>query len=184
MRTDKISSLTFESKMRKPRYITENMRASIESLLLRMNFATTVEEKGDHFISTITNKLKSIDGHVFEDERMYKKPLPYKEQMKGFSVLKFGRTMLNIDNESGEIIYHKKPFYKPWFIVLRKAEEVLNDLRAYFNQPDVVQRECIQIQDLTPEGAKKMKKFVLQVEKQRLEEVTDKLEREIENESK
>lgn len=184
MQINKVSPISFESKTPKRRFITDNMRASITSLLIRMNRETTVEKTEDHFISTITRTLKHTDGPVFEDERQYKKQVSYKEQMKGFSVLKFGRTRFDIDNESGEIIDYKKPFYKPWFLVLKKAEEVLNDFRANFNDNDVISRERMKLNDLTPEGARKIKKMVLEFEKKRLEEVTDKLAKEIENERK
>ena len=179
MKTEKISSISFESKVPKQRFITDNMRASITSLLLRMNAETTVETKGDHFVSTITNRLKSTDGHVFEDERRYKKRVPYKEQMKGFSVLKFGKTRFDIDNESGEIIDYKKPFYKPWFVVLKKAEEVLNNFRGHFYDHDTITRNRMELQELTPDGEKQVKRMVLEYEKRRLKEVTAKLEKEV-----
>lgn len=183
MKTNKINSLSFESKTPKQRYITDSMRASIESLLLRMNGETKVEERGDYFISTITNKLKNAEGPVFEDERKLKKSVPYNEQMQGFSVLKFGNTRFDIDNKTGEIIDYKKPFYKTWYFVLKKAEEVLQDFRVFFNDTEIIQKEHIQLNDLTPDGAKRIKKMVLKFEKKRLEEITNNL-KELENDSK
>jgi GTP-binding protein EngB required for normal cell division len=114
---------------------------------------------------------------TFEDERRLTKKLNHREQLKGFSVLTIGKkTVLDIDNQNGEIIDFKKPFYKPWFYIFRKAEKILGEMRANFYDNDCVQKERLTINELTQDGAKKMQRFVLQVEKQRLENVIKNLE--------
>lgn len=183
MKIAAIQSTNFTSNADKKRFITDNMRAGIESLLIRMNHSTTVEHSNDHFVSTIITKLKHENGASFEDERRLIKVLPHNEQMSGFSILKYGRTRLDIDNENGEIIDFKKPFYKPWFLVLKKAEDVITDFRNNFYNSCVTQ-ETLKLNSLTPEGEKSIKKMVLNFEKQRLENVTEQLEKELANESK
>ena len=176
MKVHNISGNNFESRIPKQRYVTQLMHSSIKSLLIRMNSEVTTVKVGDHFKSTITNKIK-YNNNSFEDERRLTKKYNQKEQMLGFSVLKLGKnTTLDIDNETGEIIGFKKPFFKPWFLILKKAENILYEMRTNFYDLNSIQKEQITINELTPEGAEKMKKFVLQVEKQRLQEIVKNLE--------
>ena len=183
MKVESIQNTSFQAKTPKPRYITPLMRAGIESLLIRMNHSIVTQKINDHFISTIVTKLKHENGYIFEDERLLTKALPHNKQMNGFSVLKFGKTRLDIDNENGEIIDFKKPFFKPWYFILKKAENVINEFRNNFYN-SAVSIETAERSELTPEGQKKVKQFVLQTEKERLQQVTEQLERELSDESK
>ena len=154
----------------KPRFITNDMKASIESLLIRMNADVSRVTDGDHFKTTMTTKLHYNDIASFEDERRLTKVLNHKEQMQGFSVLKIGKkTELDIDNKSGEIIDFIKPFYKPWFFVIKQAEQILSEMRAKFYDTSFVRKESLTVNELTPDGKIKIKQLVKQVEKQRLE---------------
>lgn len=174
MQVSPISITNFGSKQR---FITSDMKSSVESLLIRMNGEASRIQEGDHFKSTIITKLHYMDEAVFEDERRLTKKLNQKEQMKGFSNLKLGKkTVLDIDNENGEIIGYKKPFYKPWFYVFWKAEKVLSEMRAKFYDTQYIQKDSLTISELTSEGYKKMEQFVLQTEKQRLENVVKRLD--------
>ena len=184
MEVQKTNPVSFNSKTPKKRYITKNMRISLESLLLRMNHHTERVISGDYYKSTIITRLIHPDGAVFEDERRLTKKVEYKEQMQGFSSIKLSKKVsLDIDNETGEIIDYKKPFYKLWYNVYKKSEKVLSDMRALFGL-DEIKKETITINEPTPEGAKKIKLFVLQIEQKRLEDVTNKLKKELGNESK
>lgn len=170
-----IQSINFYSKQR---FITNNMKSSIDSLLIRINGNIDRIQDGDHFKSSIITKLHLNNDAIFEDERRLTKKLNHKEQLKGFSVLTIGKkTVMDIDNQNGEIIDYKKPFYKPWFYVFWKAEKILKEMRANFYDNDLVQKERLTISELTPEGEKKMQKFVLKVEKQRLENVIKNMEK-------
>ena len=100
MQINKINSTNFESKTPKQRFITENMRSSIESLLIRMNGEVNRELEGDYFKSTFMTELHYDKKAVFEDERRLKKKVPHNEQMTGFSSLKIGKKIiLDIDND-------------------------------------------------------------------------------------
>lgn len=177
MKINIVQNTNFESNIPKRKFITKEMRNSLESILLKMNRETSTIQDGDYFKHTITTKLHFKNNVTFEDERRLTKRVPFEEQMQGFSNLKIGKkTVLDIDNETGEIIDYKKPFYKPLFWVLRKAENILCDLRTNFNLAPAVEKERLTIQKLTPEGQTKMKKYVLQIEKERLEKIVKNLE--------
>ena len=178
MQINPVSGTNFESRTPKKHFITPDMRTSIESILLRMNSGVIRVEDGDYFKTTINTRLNFNNGKaVFEDERRFKEKVPFEQQMQGFSVLKLGKkVVLDIDNKSGEIIDYVKPIYKPFFMILRNAEKVLLDIRTNFNLPQVVKKEYLMINELTPEGNKKMKKFVLNVEKQRLKDIIKELD--------
>ena len=169
---------SFEAKTPKKKFITKDMRSSIENILFKMNSNVKKVQEGDYFKTTINTKIDYKDGKAFfEDERCLKQKVPYNEQMQGFSVLRIGKkTILDIDNESGEIIDYTKPKLKPLFLVLRKAESVLLNIRTNFNLNEVVKKEYSTLNDLTPEGLKKIQRCVLKFEKEQLEIVTKKLE--------
>ena len=154
------------------------MRYSLESILLKMNSDISRVQEGDYYKTKINNKVNFRDGKaVFEDERRLKENVPFKEQMQGFSVLKIGKkTVLDIDNESGKIVDYTKPKFKPFFLVLKKAESVLAAIRTNFNLKEVVKKEYLTLNDLTPEGLKKVQRCVLKFEKERLENVVKNLE--------
>jgi len=177
MKTDKINSYNTNFCSVKPRYITDNMKASVESLLIRMNADVSRVTDGDHFKTTMTTKLHYNDIASFEDERRLTTKLNQKEQIQGFSVLKIGKkTVLDIDNKSGEIIDFIKPFYKPWFFVIKQAERILSDMRTNFYDISIVRKESLTVNELTPDGKIKIKQLVKQVEKQRLENLLKNLE--------
>ena len=160
MKTDKIQSINFQSYTIKKRLITPNMKSGIESLLIRMNPSTISEESGDYYVSTLTTKLKNTKGYVFEDYRGLNKKLPNNEQMRGFSRLKIGKIRLDIDNLNGEIVDFKKPFYKPWFLVLKKAEKVIDEFRNnYYSH--FITKETKKIQEPISEGISTIRQFIL-----------------------
>ena len=175
MRVDKIKNTGFESKQR---FITKDMRCSLESILLKMNSDISRVQDGDHFKTTINTKISYKDGKaILEDDRQLKEKVPFEKQMQGFSVLRIGKnTILDIDNESGEIIDYIKPKFKPFFLVLKKAESVLANIRTNFNLKEVVKKEYLTLNYLTPEGLRKVQRCVLNVEKERLQNVVKELE--------
>ena len=143
MKIDNINQTNFYGKTR---YITENMKASVESLLIRMNHQYYKTQQGNHIVHTLTNKI-NMKNAAFTDKRELKEVLPHNKQMQGLSILDFGETHLEIDNETGEIIKTLKPFYKPWFIVVRKAEQILQEFRNNFFDSSVVKHQQSKIKD-------------------------------------
>lgn len=177
MYINKISNTNFESKTPKKRFIPKDMQTSLHSLLLKMNNEIKTVQEGDYYKSTIITKLHFNKGVVFEDERRLTEKVPFEQQMQGFSNLRIGKKIvLDIDNETGELIDYQKPFYKPLSLVLKKAGNMLASIRTNFNLSEAVKKERLTINTLTSEGHKKMKKFVLQTEKERLEKVVKELE--------
>lgn len=135
---------SFNSKKLKSRNISDNMRASIESLLLRMNKETSVQKSGDSFLATTTKKLVHENGAEFIDNRNLKHIVTFPEQMQGSSTIKTGRVMMEINNETGEIIQLQKPFFKTWSSIQKKIELLLNDFRANFYNTKTVKKETVE----------------------------------------
>lgn len=158
-------------------FLSQNMRASISSLLIRMNAETNRIIDGDYFKSTITKRIHYAGKASFEDERNLTQKVNHKKQFQGFSVLTIGKKIsMDIDNVTGEIIDFVKPFYKPWFLVIRQAEKILREMRASFYDKELMKKDRYTVRKLTPEGEKTMKQFVLKTEKQRLENIVKELE--------
>ena len=166
MQINRIDNTNFGSA--KQRFLTDNMKCSVESLLIRMNSEVSKVLEGDHYKTTMTTKLH-YGNATFEDERQLTKKLNQNEQMHGFSILRIGKkTVLDIDNI--------KPFYKPWFYVIKQAEQILTEMRAKFYDSSVMKKEFSTVSELTPEGKKSITKMVRQFEKQRLENIIKELE--------
>lgn len=162
----------------KNRFLSENMRASISSILIRMNSEVERVYKGDYYEATMLTKLHYRDKATFEDERRLTKKLKHNEQSSGFSVLTIGKNVvLDIDNKTGEIVDFIKPFYKPWFFIMKRVEKMLAEIRTNFYDNELVQKDKLMVRELTPEGNNKIKKLVLGVEKQRYENLVKDLEK-------
>ena len=168
-----IQPTNFDSRSQ---YITPKMSKNIHEILTLMNLDKKRILKGDYYKVSVIKKLKHLDTS-FEDHGRTTKNIPPEKIMGGFSTLTIGETTLEIDNHTGEIYDSNKPFYKPWFYVLKQAEKALDTFLTNFYNPKIVEKEIIPINEPTPECSKKIQKLVLETEKQRLEEVVQKLEK-------
>ena len=163
--------------MSKTRLMSPKMQKSIQNLLLRMNYEVKRTQYGDHYETVFIKKLYQGEGISFEDSRRLKEVVPVASQMSGFSSLRMGNSWMDFDNETREIVDYKKPFFMPWIFFMKKAEKFLQKFNKFFNDSSVVQKERLAVRDLTPEGLEKMRKYVLNVEKQRLEQVVKELDK-------
>lgn len=170
MKIENINSTNFNSRIRT---MSPQMKADIQSILYRMNLDATHQVKGDYIETSLVTKLIDKNNNVFTDERRFRKLHPFTEQMKGFSNLKMGKSFVDFDNEACEITDYSKPFFKPWFVFKKEIEKCLDNFRT--NLKDV-RIETLNIRDLTPDGQKRLKKYVLEFEKKRLEQITKELE--------
>ena len=168
MKVQTVQSTNFESG---PKSMSVKMQSSIETLLHKMNCELKRSQHGDHYETVLIKKLRQGDGIFFEDSRRFKEVVPLASQMKGFASLQMGNSWMDFDNETREIVDYKKPFFMPWAFFMKKAEKILQKFNKFFNDSSVVQKEKLAVRDLTPEGIKKMRQFVLKVEKQRLENI-------------
>ncbi|MBR6127533.1 hypothetical protein IKQ21_07610 [bacterium] len=173
MKVQNIQSTNFTSKTR---LMSPKMQNSIQNILLRMNYEVKRTQHGDHYETVLIKKLHQGEDISFEDSRRLKEVVPLGCQMSGFSSLRMGNSWMDFDNETREIVDYKKPFYMPWTFFMKKAENILQKFYKFFNCSKVVRKEKLAVRDLTPEGIKKMRKYVLTVEKQRLEQVIKELE--------
>ena len=160
----------------KPRLMSKKMQGSIQNLLMRMNYEVTRTQHGDHYETVFIKKLYQGEGISFEDSRRLKEVVPVASQMSGFSSLRMGNSWMDFDNETREIVDYKKPFYMPWIFFRKKAENILQKFSKFFNHSEIVRKERLAVRELTPEGMEKMRKYVLTVEKDRLERVIKELE--------
>ncbi len=160
----------------KPHNMTLGMRNNIEKLLLKMNYSLECAQHGDSYEFLIIKKLYDNNNNVFEDSRRLLEKFPSKKQMQGFSSLKMGDSWMDFDNETSKIVDYSKPFYMPWFIFAKKAEKILENLNKFYTNSSKVMQEKMAIRSLTPDGWKKIQKYILKVEKERLENITKELE--------
>lgn len=175
MKIQNIQPNNFEAK---DKFITPKMSNNIRKILTLMNQDKTRVLEGDYFKVSVIKKLIH-NNTSFEDQCYKTNNIPQESIMNGLSTLKIGKISLEIDNKTGKIFEAKKPFYKPWFYVLKQAENVLDTLFRNFYNPKTVKKEIIRINEPTPETNRRIKQMVLKAEKQHLESVVKKLEEEL-----
>lgn len=117
MRADSINSTNFESKRR---IITSKMKDDIKYLLTKMNLEVLESGNENYFRATVTKGLKYKDKAELIDGRMFLGRVPHEKQMQKETLFTMGKTKLVIDNETGEIIDYKKPFFSRWSKIKKK----------------------------------------------------------------
>lgn len=126
-------------------------------LTRQMNKKTVHETSANGFIfkSEILMGLESDKVSFTEGSG---KLAPSTKPLDGKSKLQIGkRTILQIDNLTGEVTALKKPFFVSWKKTLKKADEAIKFLLQNINNPEAVKKRIIRIQGFTEDGFKKLK---------------------------
>lgn len=111
-----------------------------------MNAETEYKSRGSLFQSRILGALKINNRAFFLDERGLCKP---SNRLEGRSTLEFSKTKVTFDNESGEVLKLKKPFFKPWHKVMDDITETLRLAKQNFNNKEVVEKRFMTLIGLT-----------------------------------
>ena len=152
-----IDSVNRTIPMSGKRFITPQMQNNVQDLLTRMNSETKENSNAYRTCAAFVKSIKYKDEAEFTDGRMIFKKVSPEEQMVKESFLQINKTSLVIDNKTGEIIEHRKPFFSRWSKIMKKAEKYLNLLKNNYDNPELVKKEWLQHKELTPEGKKASK---------------------------
>ena len=159
MRIEKIQPQNFEGKQR---FLSADGTMKVQKLLKKMNNETVYNATGDTFESKVLGRININNEAGFTDKRFL---VAKSDELFGESTLNFDKTELVIDNTSGEIKEHRKPFFKSWKKVLSKAEELISTAIDNFDNNDVVRKRFIKIGGFTRKGAEKLKQAAKNTEK-------------------
>ena len=133
----------------KKRFIPHKTLYDMQNLLTKMNSETQYQDNGINFLSKMMTSVFTNKNNAFIDCRYL---LKRSAKLDGVSTLTMGKTELEIDNATGEIIKHKKPFYKSWAKILNQASESINNLCTNFDNQNVVTKRFLTISGFTQEA--------------------------------
>ena len=165
MKIDNIQSTNFQSRnpfSQKRRFMTLTMQSRTNSLLQKMNNGTQYkqDETGTSFISNVLASINIIGKDVkFTDERYLLGPVQKPENYPSKCSLEMGKTYLCMNAITGEILAHKKSFFRSWKSVLSQAESCLQIFTENFNNSEVVKQSFLIIPGYTKKGAEILKKI-------------------------
>ena len=163
------NQINFNSKVR---FIPKNMHSDLKILLTKMNEDLTFTKIDDcNFDANVVKRISIPNKISFEDERNLTKKVDDQEQLQSFSKLNVGNNRLEIDNETGEIIDYKTPYYKPWFLTIREAAKGIKSLIDSYNNPNLVQKNRLNLHQLTAKGKEEINNFVKKMKIKELQEL-------------
>ena len=163
MQIQAVQSQSFQAKRH---FLNNSGFADMHHILNKMNSKSTCKENGGEFSSKVLAGLSINDKGFFSDKRWLLKP---SGEMFGESTLEFGKVKLTFDNKTGEIIKHKKPFYKGWKSTLSEAHTLLATAKENFDNNTIIVKKFINIDGFTKQASKKLLETVDKVQKNFLE---------------
>jgi len=154
--TLQVSPINFGKKRFLPTQTTEKL----QTVLKKMNSETTIKTTEYSFSSNILaglilkNNNKSL-GNIVDSSACLR---PISLIPEGQNTIKIGKKInLVSNNQTGQILQSKKPFFQSWKKTFQKIEKFLDELQTNFNTPEKVEKRKINISGLTSKGVEKLK---------------------------
>lgn len=156
MKIDKLSNTSFYGKEEvvKKRFLTPYAQKDVQKLMRKMNYNTIYTENEAHteWTSEILARISVDKKYNFIDHRMYIAPIEKPQEFDCDCTLEMGKTKLNINSTTGEIVSFKKSFFRTWRSVYKQAESCLKGMLSNFDNPEVVKKHSFGISDFTKKG--------------------------------
>ena len=149
MQLQSINPTTFQSKTR---FLDKNTTFRLYDIANKMRNATrTINKNGEassvSYLVNIGLKDKQVT-FIYPD----------------FANLPEDTVELNIDktsliiNKNGQILDYKKPFFMPWWNIMKNAKKYLTMLHENFYNNDIVEKQRLTIMEFSETKLKKLKK--------------------------
>ena len=156
MKINKIESCNFKAydNYERKRVLPISIQEKTKKLLYEMNHQTTFSLNADktETLSNVLSSLNITDKYRFVDNRFYIMPLEEPQKHYCDCTLQIGKTLLNINSSTGEIVSYKKGFFKTWKSILSEAENLMKIFLQNINNPEVVKKDFIPILNYTKKG--------------------------------
>lgn len=149
MQVSAINSQNQTSFSAKQRFLNKQQLSDMRTILQKMNKETVTETKEFTFSSNILAKVKSGKSSLY-DNRLLLGPT---EKMEGTTILEIGKTSMEIDIKTGEVLKNDKPFYKSWKNVMKNVSDFFTTVKENFSNNEQVQKVFIGVKGLTQKGA-------------------------------
>ncbi|MBR3889037.1 hypothetical protein IKJ53_00840 [bacterium] len=137
---------TFSAKQR---FLNKQQLSDMRTILQKMNKETVTERKEYTFSSNILAKVKSGKSSLY-DGRLLLGPT---KKLEGTATLELGKTSMDVDIKTGEILKSDKPFYKTWKNVMKNVSEFFKTVNENFSNNEQVQKMFIGVKGFTQKGA-------------------------------
>lgn len=153
-----VQSNSFEAK---PKYIPQDLSENMGTLIRKMRAETKTSTTGDIWQSTHVRGVTVKDGGSIKDGKFLARRNEADELVpfgENFTMIEMGKSRLIINNQTRELVEHKKPFFTSWNSIYRKASLLILDALNHYSNPDFVQKIFIKKEGLTQSGAEKADK--------------------------
>lgn len=132
------------------RFLDYNTTYRLNDIANKMRNATQIIDKSEK--TFVTSHLVNVGLKNSQVNFIY----PHISPPKGVTVeLIIGKTSLIVDDQ-GKIVEYNKPFYKPWFSVMKSAKKYLTILHENFYNKDVIEKHRLSFIGFTEEGFNKL----------------------------
>ena len=150
MQVNNVQSVNFNAKQR---FLSPETTKNMQTLLSKMNKETVLQQGENTFKSDILTGVNIGGDGLFIDRRFLVGP---SNKLIGFSELDMGKTKLLIDNMSGRVNAIRKPFYKNWSGIIKKAADLIKTAVDNFDDKNVVENRFTRIAGFTQKGLNKI----------------------------
>lgn len=151
MKVTKVNNNSFYAK---PKYVNTKQLNALRELSEKMNGEFSYTENVDTYKKSFISSLKLGSILFSNDFNCSKHEDPFSMYL-GDSSIEFNNKKIRVNNETGEILEIKKPFFTSVKKVLRQMEDYLDILSAHFDNGSV-ERIMAEVTGFTDIGKSKL----------------------------
>ena len=125
------------------KYVTPEILKDANYLIKKMHSEKTYTETTSNFIKKTEVRGLKIKDATFKDGQFLAKRNSKNELIpygKDSSMLEFGETRLIINNSTGQIIEHKKPFFKTWKSIFSQVRKIITTAVNNYDNDNIVKK--------------------------------------------
>lgn len=141
------------------RFLPPQTKEKLQTVLKKMNSETVMTMRGQRFSSSILKKLKLKDndktiGTILDSSACL---CPQRLITIGQNTIELGKKInLITNNQTGEILKSKKPFFQSWKKTFKQVEAFLTQLQENVDNPNKIEKIKTTLEGITPQGVRKL----------------------------
>ena len=144
-----VQPINFQAKHR---FVTPAIQKNIQILSDKMNKESVINTCGEQFTAHEVKSLTSKE----DDIKFTKEATKLLNSNSQNAIIAMNGINLAINENTGEIVKHHKPFFKSWSKIMTSLESLLSKLNDNYNNSDVVKKGYLSVHGLTSKGAKNL----------------------------
>lgn len=148
------------------RFLEKSQLENMQTVLRKMNSETSYRKTSEYTFETkMLNGLRIKDEAYFHDGRFL---VGKTDKVEGTSSLEFGKTELEFNNKTGEIMNSKKPFFTKWSAIMDKVSEYFDIAVKSFDNPDLVNKRFVGLRGFTEKGSQRIEEAQKAAEREQM----------------